>query len=66
MFKLITKNINNKIDTKLMKKYQTTVNHLVQRINLRLLDGSEMMGWVDLIESYDNREILAMRNKANE
>jgi hypothetical protein len=44
MFKLITKNINNRIDSKLMKKYQATVDHLIKRINLRLLDGSEMMG----------------------
>ncbi|MDR2369828.1 MAG: glucose-6-phosphate isomerase [Mycoplasmataceae bacterium] len=49
-----------------MKRYQTLISSLVNKINLKLLDGSDMMGWLDLVDSYDSREIIQMRNKANE
>jgi hypothetical protein len=44
MFRFNTKNINNKIDNKSAKKYQHVIDQLTKKINIRVLEGSDMMG----------------------
>jgi hypothetical protein len=44
MFKFKIENVNNRINSKLMKRYQVTVDSLIEKINLKVLDGTDMMG----------------------
>jgi hypothetical protein len=44
MFKFKIDNVNNRIGHKIIKRYQVVVNQLMKKINLGLLDGSDMMG----------------------
>jgi hypothetical protein len=44
MFNLKIENINDYINSKLMKRYQISIDNLMGKINLKLLEGSDMMG----------------------
>ncbi|GHU31853.1 hypothetical protein FACS1894166_04080 [Bacilli bacterium] len=66
MLRLNTKNIVNKMKTKQLKKYQTAVNNISKMVDLKALPGAEFLGWMDLVDSYDNHELMAMKHKADE
>jgi hypothetical protein len=44
MFKFKIDNINNRINDRLLKRYQIEINSILKKIDLKLLEGSEMMG----------------------
>jgi hypothetical protein len=44
MFNFRIDNVNNRINNKTMKRYQVSVRHIMSKVNLKLLDGSDMMG----------------------
>jgi hypothetical protein len=44
MLKLNTKHIINKIKTKQLKKYQTTVSNISKMVDLKALPGGEFLG----------------------
>jgi hypothetical protein len=44
MFKFSTDNIIDRINNKTMKRYQLSVDQIMSKANLKLLDGSDMMG----------------------
>lgn len=66
MLKLSLKNIVDTIPAKQKAKYQSKVCHILDHIKLNSLPGCEMLGWKDLPFSYDNHELLKMKEKAKE
>jgi polyhydroxyalkanoate synthesis regulator phasin len=44
MFKFRIDNVNNRINGKMMNHYQKVVDTLVKKIELKVLEGTDMMG----------------------